>query len=286
MMPPWMRLARPHHWIKNAFVLVPVPFAIAAGSTWSPTRLLLGLVGFSLVASAVYVLNDIHDAEADRLNPAKRSRPIASGEVSLRTAWILAVLLVVAGGVALAFTHAPGALVLTAVYLLANVAYSMRLKHVALLDVFLLASGYLIRVLLGCVLVGAAPSGWLLICASALALFLAFAKRRADLMAGVDVAHRPVLAGYSAGFLEQAMAIMCGIALLAYALYSIEAAGFIDGRELAGMPFVAFALLHYLRVALTENLGASPVELALRSLPLQLCTAGWIVASAWSLGLI
>lgn len=280
------RLARPQHWIKNAFVVVPLPFAVAAGASVDVSRFLLGLSGFSLVTSSVYVVNDIWDATADRHNPTKRERPVASGAISPALAWIFAAVLAVVGLVACRLTGSGLAFWLTLLYLAANLAYSYRLKHVALVDVFLLASGYVIRVLLGCALIDAPPSNWLLICASALALFLAFTKRRADLVAGVSIAHRPVLAGYSPGFLEQAMAIMCGIALLAYALYSIEAAGFVEGRELAGIPFVAFALLQYLRLAFTEARGASPVDLALRSTQLQVCALAWLLATIWSLGLI
>jgi 4-hydroxybenzoate polyprenyltransferase len=281
-----LRLARLEHWIKNAFVVVPVPFALAAGASVDVPRFLLGLLGFSLVTSSVYVVNDIRDAAADRHNPLKRQRPVAARTISPAVAWAFAGLLAVTGFVALQLTGHRLALLLTLVYLAANVAYSYRLKHVALVDVFLLASGYVIRVLLGCALIDAAPSNWLLICASALALFLAFTKRRADLVAGVSLEHRPVLAGYSPAFLEHAMTIMCGVALLAYALYSIEAAGFRERRELAGMPFVAFALLQYLRMAFTEARGASPVEMTLRSTQLQVCALAWLLATIWSLGLI
>lgn len=277
------RLARLHHWVKNVFVLVPLPFAMVAGARIDLPSFLLGLLGFSLVSSAVYVVNDILDAEADRLSQKKRSRPIASGAVSVPTAIAFAGMLA-AGGLSAAWAsgHAR-VLILTLIYVASNLAYSMRLKHVPLVDVFLLASGYVIRVLLGCALVDVAPSNWLLICASSLALFLAFTKRRADIVAGVALEHRPALAGYTAGFLEQSMAITCGLTLVTYALYSIDAAGFVAGRELAGLPFVAFALLHYLRLAHKEQTGGSPVEAALRSPMLQACAALWLLASLWSL---
>ena len=280
-----VRLARPHHWIKNAFVVVPVPFAVAAGATLDLERFLLGLAGFSLINSAVYVINDIRDAEADRADPRKRTRPVASGAVGVPLAWVWGVLLLVVG-LGCAQATGSGAVVgLSAVYLAMNVAYSFGLKHVALVDVFVLAAGFLLRVLLGTALLAVAPSGWLLICASALALFLAFTKRRADMVAGRTAIERPALAGYNAAFLGQAMAIMCGVTLLAYALYSIDAAGFVPGRELTGMPFVAFALLQVLRLAYIEGRGASLVELALRSPSLQICALGWLVATLWSLGL-
>jgi 4-hydroxybenzoate polyprenyltransferase len=174
---------------------------------------------------------------------------------------------------------------LFASYLALNAVYTLGAKHVALLDVFLVASGFVIRVLVGCALVQAAPSRWLLLCSSALALFLAFAKRRGDLLEGAGAAERPALAGYDARFLEAAMGINAGIALLAYALYCGSAEVLVPGRELAGLPFAAFGILDVLRLAYVEGAGAAPVELALRHRPLQVCAVLWSLATAWSLGL-
>ena len=177
------------------------------------------------------------------------------------------------------------AIVLSLIYLSANIVYSLGLKNLPVLEVFLLASGFLIRVLLGCALVDAPPSNWLLLCTSTLALFLAFGKRRADLVAGLTHEHRASLAGYTLGFLDSALGITAGIALLTYALYSQESPAFVHGRELAGLPFVAFGILDYLREAMGKGVGGSPVELAYRSRPLQFAVLGWVIATAWSLGL-
>lgn len=282
----WIRLARPRHWIKNAFVIVPVPFAVVAGRAELDLIVFTaGLLGFCLLNSAVYTFNDVLDAEMDRVNPRNRDRPVASGVVSVPGACVFAALLGVLGFAFLALTAEVTALALGLIYAGVNVAYSMGAKHVPLVDVFLLASGFVIRILLGCALVAAAPSSWLLACGSALALFLSFAKRRAELRAVEAVTHRPALAGYTIGFLDQAMSICAGVTLVSYALYSLEGPFFMEGRELAAMPFVAFAVLHYLRLAYVQDAGQSPVELALRSLPLQICTLGWMLATAWSLGL-
>jgi hypothetical protein len=140
-------------------------------------------------------------------------------------------------------------------------------------------------VILGCVLVAAAPSNWLLLCTSMLALFLAFGKRRADLAAGLTSEHRASLAGYTLTFLDAALSITAGIALFAYALYSQESPAFVEGRELLGIPFVAFGILDYLRMAIGEGAGGSPVEMAYRSRSLQICVLGWLIATTWSLGI-
>jgi 4-hydroxybenzoate polyprenyltransferase len=281
-----IRLARPKHWIKNVFVLLPVPFALAAGAKLSPVAFLLGLAGFCLVNSAVYTLNDLCDAETDRLHPRKCGRPIAAGKVS-RSAAIVQVLVLLAAGLGLCVAaQRPATLTIAAVYVAVNVVYNLGAKHVALLDVFLLSSGFVIRVLLGCALVSATPSPWLLLCTSTLALFLGFTKRRADLTEELDLDHRPSLRGYSKAFLDQAVSICAGVAILAYALYCIEARKvLISSREMASLPFVAYGILNYLRMVHVEGAGASPVETAYHSLSMQVCALGWIVAVTWSLGL-
>jgi 4-hydroxybenzoate polyprenyltransferase len=280
-----IRLARPWHWIKNSFVLAPVPFALAVGAKLDLAVFALGLLGFCLINSAAYAFNDVRDAEADRHSPTKRSRPVASGAISPGLALALASLLALAGLLLGALTGRPAATVLSLIYLAANLVYSLGAKNVPVLDVFLLTSGYLIRVILGCALVGAEPSNWLLLCSSMLALFLAFGKRRADLAAGLPSEHRASLSGYTLTFLDSALGITAGIAMFAYALYSQESPAFVEGRELIGLPFVAFGILDYLRAAMGEGAGGSPVEMVYRSRSLQICVVGWLIATAWSLGL-
>ncbi len=281
-----IELARPTHWIKNVFVLLPVPFAVmAVHAELEPIPFFLGLAGFCLVNSAVYTLNDLCDAAADRLHPSKQRRPIASGEVSARAATFQIVVLMLAGLGLSALSGRPWTITISLVYAAVNAAYNLGAKHVPLLDVFLLSSGYVIRVVLGCVLVLAAPSSWLLLCTSTLALFLGFAKRRADLREGLDHNHRPSLRGYSVSFLDQAMAICAGVAMLSYALYSIESDTLLPGREMASMPFVAYGILNYLRLVSVEGIGGSPAEVAYRSRTTQLCAVGWIVAVTWSMGM-
>jgi 4-hydroxybenzoate polyprenyltransferase len=291
-----IRLARPRDWIKNVFVLLPVPFALkamdAAGQprNFSALAFCLGFFGFCLVTSAVYTLNDLWDAKTDRLHPRKCRRPIASGEVSPTAAAIqLAVLLIAGMGLCVASERYPSVIIVLA-YVAANLAYNLGARNVALLDVFLLSSGFVIRVLLGCALVAMPPSPWLLLCTSTLALFLGFTKRRADLTEDLDSKHRPALRGYDKAFLDQAMSICAGVAILAYALYCIEAKEpakgiFKPGRELASLPFVAYGVLDYLRMVHVEGIGGSPVDIAYHSRSMQVCAIGWIVAVTWSLGI-
>jgi 4-hydroxybenzoate polyprenyltransferase len=281
-----VELARLKHWLKSVFILIPAPFAIAAGAELRPLAFAVGLLGFSLLASAVYALNDILDAPADRCHPLKRERPVASGRVSPAAAGLLSAGLTIAGLGLLAPTGTLGPYWIGGAFLALNLAYSLGIKRVPLLDVFALASGYLLRVVLGCVLLGVAPSNWLLLCSSTLALLLALGKRRADLMADLDPEHRPSLAGYDQTFLEQAIGIAAGVALVSYALYCLDAEVLLPGREFASLPFVAFGILEYLRRVHTRGEGGSPVDLLLSSPAMAVSGAGWLVAVLWSMGFI
>jgi 4-hydroxybenzoate polyprenyltransferase len=286
-----IRLARPKHWIKNIFVVLPVPFAIKAASEMKATTqfsavpFLLGLFGFCLINSAIYTINDLFDAKTDIHHPTKRHRPIAAGIVPVWAAITQAVVLLAVGLTLCTVNQNRMVVFIVLTYIAVNIAYNLGAKHVALLDVFLLSTGFVLRVLLGCALVAAGPSAWLLLCTSSLALFLGFAKRRADLRKGLDHKHRPSLRGYSLPFLDQAISICAGTAILSYALYSIEAKVLLQGREMASMPFVVFGILNYLRMADVEGTGGSPVEIAFHSLPTQICGLGWLIAVTWSLGL-
>jgi 4-hydroxybenzoate polyprenyltransferase len=281
-----IRLARPRDWLKNVFVLMPLPFALASGATLAIVPILLGLAGMSLTSSAVYALNDVVDAERDRLSARKRLRPVASGAISIHGA-LAAAGIWLAGGLLLGqLTGQPGAPLILAFYAGMNVLYSLGAKHVPLVDAFLISSGFVLRVVLGCVLVGVAPSNWLLLCSSALSLLIALGKRRGELVQTPIAAQRPALAGYSRVFLDQAMGIVAGVTIFGYALYCIETPLLIDGREFASLPFVVFGVLEYLRVVQVRNEGESPIDVLLRSPGLLITGVGWVIASLWSVGVL
>jgi len=278
----WTRLARPKDWIKNVFIVLPVPFAIAAGARLEPLLFLVGVGAFCLGASAVYAFNDAADAERDRLDPSKSARPVASGRVAVAGAYWFAGILAALSLLVSFAANGRGAAIVLAGYLALNVAYSVGGKHVALVDVFLLSAGFVLRVVFGCALLAVAPSNWLLLCSSMLALFLALAKRRADLGRGLGHDQRPSLAGYTMGFLDQAMGIAAGTTIIAYAIYCIEAENLVPGREFAGLPFVIFGVLEYLRVAQIDGTGSSPVDTLLSSPLLVTCGIAWTGVTIWS----
>ncbi|MDP2134599.1 MAG: UbiA prenyltransferase family protein, partial [Sulfuritalea sp.] len=201
-------MLRPHQWLKNGFVFVGLLF----GHAWSdPVRLgqaLAAFAAFCLLASAVYVMNDLIDREQDRLHPRKKHRPLAAGSVSPAAAMVLAALCLLAGGI-LAWRWAGSAPWIFLAYVMLNVAYSFGLKHVVILDVFIIAAGFMLRILAGTLGIDIAPSQWLLLCGLMLTLFLGFAKRRAELNALLadSAGHRRVLEHYTAPMLDQFIAI-------------------------------------------------------------------------------
>lgn len=276
-----LRLARPRHWIKNLFLLVPVPFALAAGAEFEVGSFLLGFFGFCLLSSGVYAANDVVDRERDRGDPRKANRPVASGEIGVGLALALAAAWLACGIFLLHLADRSGVVAAGLYYLALQAIYSGGAKHVPILDVFILSGGFLLRVLAGCALVEAKPSNWILLCTSGLALFLALGKRRADLAQGLGSDQRPSLRGYSLGFVDQALAIAAGVTLLAYALYCREAVVLIDGRQFWSLPFAAAGLLEYLR--LLHLSPSDPTELITRRPTLWLIGCGWAIAVRASL---
>ena len=270
-----VRLVRPRDWLKNVFVLLPLPFALGGGSSMEPAALALGLVAMSLASSAAYAFNDWWDAGRDWRHPRKRERPLAAGRLPAAAGPAVSLGLA-AAGTALAFGLAPApAGFLVTSYLGLQVLYTLYGKHVPLIDVFLLSSGFVLRVVLGCALVGVPPSNWLLLCSSSLALLLALAKRRADLVQGLDERHRPSLAGYSRAFLDQGLAVSAGLTITAYALYCMDSAVLAPGREFASLPFVVFGVMECLRIVHAEDGGGSPVDMLLSSPVLLACSFAW-----------
>ena len=262
---------------------MPVPFALAAGAKLQFTIFVFGLLGFCLINSAVYVLNDLLDAEADRRHSKKKDRPVASGAVPTSIALTFCMALYVCGLAMCLATGRTGVMVIGLIYFGLNLCYSMKVKHIALLDVFLLSSGFVLRVYLGCFLVDVSPSNWLLLCSSSLALFLGFVKRRADLISEVKIEHRPSLQGYSQSFLDQLITICAGVALLSYALYTVNSDVLREGRQMASLPVAAYGIFNYLRLAYVNDAGDSPVDIVCKSSSMQFCSVAWVLVVIWSL---
>lgn len=282
------RTLRPHQWIKNAFVFMGLLF----GHAWHRPMLLAQVAAaaaaFCLVSSAVYVVNDLIDREADRLHPQKRHRPIAAGRLGTGAASVLA-LAVGLGGLALGAWGGLWVLVILAAYVVLNTAYSMGLKHVVILDVFAIAAGFMLRILAGTVGVGIPPSRWLLLCGLMVTLFLGFAKRRAEIgaiAANDHGAHRRVLEHYTPVLLDKFIGITATSVILSYSLYTMSP----DTVRIHGttnliytVPFIVYGIFRYVYRLHRGGGGGDPAHDLLHDPHLMLAVAGWLALSLWLL---
>jgi len=255
---------RPQQWVKNGFIFAALIFSQSL-TRWDRCRLvLLATLVFCLVSSAVYVLNDILDASEDRHHPMKKLRPIASGRLSARTAGIVGAIL---GGMGLvaAWRLNTRFFEIVVAYFALNVLYSTFLKHVVLLDVFIVAAGFLFRVIAGGVVIRVAISPWLIVCTTLLALFIALSKRRHELVLLGDRAsdHRAILADYSPYFLDQLISIVTASTVVSYALYTLspEVQAKFPGKRLElTIPFVLFGIFRYLHLIHHGDHGGNPAR--------------------------
>jgi 4-hydroxybenzoate polyprenyltransferase len=287
-MPPLIRLLRPHQWLKNGFVFLGLLF----GHAWAdPVKLgqaLWAFAAFSLLASAVYVMNDLVDREQDRLHPKKKDRPLAAGTVGPGAAKMLAVACLLGGG-AIAWFLAGSAPWIFLAYVLLNVGYSFGLKHVVVLDVFIIAAGFMLRILAGTLGIGIAPSQWLLLCGLMLTLFLGFAKRRSELatLQADSASHRRVLEHYTAPMLDQFIGIAAAGTVISYALYTVSAETVaLHGTRalIATVPFVLYGMLRYLWKLHARGGGGDPAQELLRDPHLLVATLGWLAVVMLLLG--
>ena len=276
-LPPFLRALRPHQWSKNVFVLA------ALGGAWgdrttqvdltgpAALRTLCAFAAFCLGASAIYLVNDLVDVESDRRHPEKKHRPIASGALSAGAARVEAVLCALLA-VGLSTFAGQGGLEVTAVvvaYVTMNLAYSLRLKRIVLVDVFCIAAGFLFRVKAGGLAAGAELSHWLLLCTLFLALFLAFNKRRAEMVElGEERArHRATLREYDVGFLDQMVTVLAACTIVCYTLYTVDpdtVAKIGPGNHLVwSVPFVVFGIARYMLLVHTAGAGGNPTRMFL-----------------------
>jgi len=276
-----LQLMRPAQWTKNLFLFVPLFFAgrLFQSGLWG--QLLLGFGAFSLLASAVYILNDWKDREADRLHPIKRFRPLASGTVSPGHAALLIGLLLLFSGFIAYYLDNSAFLGVLAAYLILNLAYTLRLKEVPLLDISLIALGFLLRVWGGGLLAGVQISHWLVILTFLLALFLAIAKRRDDvlLMEKTGQEMRKSIAGYNLSFVNTSMAVMASVVVVAYIQYTVSPdilRKFNTDKLYLTAFFVILAMLRYLQLALVYERSGNPTRVLLVDRFTQLLLLGWL----------
>ena len=311
-----IRLLRPHQWLKNVFVFTPLFFSGHAAEWRYVWPCVIAFLAFCMVASGIYCFNDIHDAEADRLHPVKRKRPLASGAVSkptayivMGTAWLLAFALIVLTGIRRGGTAFPPEVALAATlffYIVMNIAYCVRLKQIALLDVLIIAMGFVLRIIAGGLVAGISLSHWIVLTTFLLALFLAMAKRRDDLAIyeTSGVKPRKNIVRYNMDFLNLSIAVLGSITIMCYILYTVSGEGLQErlrvgasvgmGELSSGIVtervgsrylyvtsvFVVAGILRYMQLTLVDRKSGSPTMVLLHDHFVHVCVMGWILSFA------
>jgi 4-hydroxybenzoate polyprenyltransferase len=263
-----LRLMRPRQWVKSGFILAPLFFGAKLNSSESYAPLSAALISFSLVSSAVYILNDICDAKADRYHERKRLRPIASGAISPGVAGGLGVLLL-AAATATAFAAAlpPSFYTVLASYLLVNLGYSLGLKHIAVLELFMVSSGFVLRLLVGGIVTDIELSPWIIVATGMISLLLVTGKRRADLALNNDPRSlRRALQGYSIEYLDAVLSAVGGGTLIVFLLFCASDYAerrYGQGILLTSIP-VGLGVLRFIQIVMVKKDGDSPTDLVVR----------------------
>jgi 4-hydroxybenzoate polyprenyltransferase len=276
-----LKLARPHQWVKNGFVLLGTIFSHRFDVA---PQTALAFAAFCAAASAVYVFNDIFDIQSDRNHPVKRNRPLASGRLSKNYAWIAgAVLTSIAISLALEVSKAACGLVI--LYGMMNIFYSVWWKNLVIIDVFTIAAGFMIRILVGTIGLSIAPSSWLLLCGMMVTLFLGFSKRRAELLISnrsPTAKSRKVLASYSPVIVDQFQSITAACTILSYALYTVSQ----DTVALHGsanliytVPFIVYGIFRYLFLLHAEGSGEDTAKDIILDWHLRITVVSWIIVT-------
>ncbi len=272
---------RPHQWIKNLFVLVPAFFAGKIALFAAEPKLALTFVSFCLMASATYLLNDIVDREKDQHHEVKRNRPIASGKVKPLTASAM-IFILFSAAVGLAFLADVRILNVIAGYFLLNVLYSTVLKHIALIDISVIAFGFILRILAGGLAAEVPISKWLILMTFLLACCLALGKRRDDLLLDIDDnAHRPALRGYTISFIDTALVVLAGTTIVCYIMYTVSedvVQRLHSDRIYLTSVFVIIGVLRFLQIAIVEQKSGSPTLILLKDTMMQVMIGLWLLS--------
>lgn len=281
-----VNLIRPHQWLKNLFIFLPLFFDkhLLDYAYWFPC--IIAFFAYSFAASAIYCFNDIWDVEADKLHPKKCNRPIASGRISKLGGYIIAFICL-----ALSFTlifiskinETKYLAYIIGFYLLMNIAYCVKLKHIALVDVFIIAVGFVLRILVGGIATGIHLSQWIVLMTFLLALFLAFAKRRDDVVIyeSTGVKARKNVNRYNLQFMNQAISIVASITMVCYIMYTVsdEVIARMNASYLyVTSVFVLAGILRYLQLTIVDVKSGSPTKVLMHDRFIQLCILGWILA--------
>lgn len=274
------KLLRVHQYIKNLFIFAPLFFSFNF-SNQAFISVSIAFVLFSLIASSIYVLNDLMDIKEDQQHPTKKFRPLASGKVSKSTAKIMIVSL---SGFSLitSYIFSPSLFTILLIYFILNILYSLGLKHITIVDIFIIATGFVLRLFAGSSVIDAPLSMWIIIITFLLALFLALAKRRDDvLLASKGKEIRKNIDGYNLEFVNASMVLMSGVVLVSYILYTVSESVMEKlGTQYLYLTtfFVLLGIIRYMQITFVEQNSGSPTKIVLKDRFLQLTILGWIVS--------
>jgi 4-hydroxybenzoate polyprenyltransferase len=280
-----IRLMRLHQWTKNSIIFLPLFFNAGIANACQLALCLYAFIGFSCIASSIYCINDVIDAGDDRTHPEKSKRPVASGKVSAAAALVLAILLF-AGGLTLLVVTIPDLRIITVtlLYFAINLAYALKLKQTAIIDIICIAAGFVLRVVIGGFAAGVWLSHWIVLMTFLLALFLACAKRRDDVLhyqrRGI-VARKNIIQYNSIAFLNAMMMITATITVMSYIMYTVDEqvmARFDNSYIYVTSVFVMTAIFRYLQITMVEENSGSPTGILLTDRFIQVCIAGWLIA--------
>jgi len=281
-----IQLIRPHQWVKNGFIFLPLFFNGQLMNTNMLYQCLIAFISFSFVASSIYCLNDILDVEADRQHSIKRKRPVASGAISIPTAYVLMFICLALTVLTLMFFDGKARyelLGLVGFYFLMNIAYCIILKRFSIVDVVIIAIGFVLRIFAGGSATGIPISEWIVIMTFLLALFLAFAKRRDDVVISQNtgVVMRKNTSNYNLDFVNQVMTVIATITIMSYIMYTISpevTARFNCQYVYLTAVFVLIGIIRYLQIAIVKKQSGDPVKIFLHDRFIQICILGWLIA--------
>ena len=284
LMKPLIQLLRPEQWAKNCFIFLPVFFSGQLLNTSMLVSCFVAFISFSLAASSIYCFNDIYDVDSDRSHPTKCKRPVASGAISIKTSYAVMAICFVLSMLILFLVGGKQwyiVMALIAFYYLMNMAYCIRLKQYAIIDVMLISTGFVLRILVGGTAAGVWLSEWIVIMTFLLALFLAFAKRRDDviLFQETGILSRKNTNRYNLVFLNQVMTVVSTVTIIAYIMYSISPdviERFHSRYVYLTAIFVLTGIIRYLQVTIVYLKSGNPTKILLKDRFIQVCIAGWI----------
>lgn len=283
----WYQLLRPHQYIKNIFIVFPIFFSLQLNNLDLLMDVMIALIAFSIASSAVYIINDILDRESDQKHPEKKHRPLASGSIEINQA-IRVMLLLLLTAIWIMGYLSTTALSLMLLYIGLNIFYSFHLKHIAIIDINIIAIGFVIRLFVGAVVSNTPLSVWIVTMTFLLALFLALAKRRDDILIFLDTGKkmRKVVDGYNLPFIDGAMFILSSVVIVAYILYTTSsnvALKFGTDYLYITAFFVILGILRYLQITFVEQNSGNPTKVLLHDRFLQLTIIAWMGCFFWIL---